>query len=27
LLSIGPERAGNWPQKPRMPVVDVLDFA
>jgi nitroreductase len=27
LLSVGPERAGNWPQKPRMPVVDVLDFA
>jgi nitroreductase len=27
LLSIGPERAGNWPQKPRMPVADVLDFA
>lgn len=27
LLSVGPERAGNWPQKPRMPVADVLDFA
>jgi nitroreductase len=27
LLAIGPERAGNWPQKPRMPVADVLDFA
>jgi nitroreductase len=27
LLSVGPERAGNWPQKPRLPVVDVLDFA
>jgi nitroreductase len=26
LLSVGPERAGNWPQKPRMPVADVLDF-
>jgi len=24
LLSIGPERAGNWPQKPRRPVADVL---
>jgi nitroreductase len=27
LLSVGPERAGNWPQKPTMPVADVLDFA
>ncbi|WP_082930598.1 nitroreductase family protein [Rhizobium bangladeshense] len=27
LLTVGPERAGNWPQKPRMPVIDVLDFA
>lgn len=27
LLSVGPERAGNWPQKPRMPVIDVLSFA
>ncbi|MBW5437543.1 nitroreductase family protein [Bradyrhizobium canariense] len=27
LLTVGPERAGNWPQKPRLPVVDVLDFA
>jgi nitroreductase len=27
LLSVGPERAGNWPQKPRMPVADVLEFA
>ncbi len=27
LLSVGPERTGNWPQKPRMPVADVLDFA
>jgi nitroreductase len=27
LLSVGPERAGNWPQKPRMPLADVLDFA
>ncbi|HEY4202090.1 MAG TPA: nitroreductase family protein [Devosiaceae bacterium] len=27
LLSVGPERPGNWPQKPRMPVADVLDFA
>ncbi|BBR56567.1 MULTISPECIES: nitroreductase family protein [Pseudomonas] len=26
LLSVGPERAGNWPQKPRMPVFDVLSF-
>ncbi|MBF8740813.1 nitroreductase family protein [Pseudomonas guariconensis] len=26
LLSVGPERAGNWPQKPRMPVIDVLSF-
>jgi nitroreductase len=27
LLSVGPERAGNWPQKPRLPLADVLDFA
>ena len=27
LLTVGPERTGNWPQKPRMPVADVLDFA
>jgi nitroreductase len=27
LLTVGPERSGNWPQKPRMPVADVLDFA
>lgn len=27
LLTVGPERAGNWPQKPRLPVADVLDFA
>jgi len=27
LLTVGPERAGNWPQKPTMPVADVLDFA
>jgi nitroreductase len=27
LLSVGPERVGNWPQKPRLPVADVLDFA
>lgn len=26
LLPVGPERAGNWPQKPRMPVTDVLDL-
>src|ERR1700742_570955 len=26
-LSIGAERPGNWPQKPRRPVVDVLDLA
>ena len=26
LLSIGAERAGNWPQKPRRPVTDVLNF-
>ena len=26
LLAVGPERAGNWPQKPRMPVIDVLAF-
>ena len=27
LLSIGPERPGNWPQKPRRPVADVLELA
>ncbi|WP_018859141.1 nitroreductase family protein [Rhizobium sp. 42MFCr.1] len=27
LLTVGPERAGNWSQKPRMPVADVLSFA
>jgi nitroreductase len=27
LLTVGAERNGNWPQKPRMPVADVLDFA
>jgi nitroreductase len=27
LLTVGPERAGNWPRKPRVPVADVLDFA
>ncbi|WP_336490969.1 nitroreductase family protein [Methylobacterium nigriterrae] len=26
LLSIGPERPGNWPQKPRRPVADVLQL-
>ena len=26
LLSVGAERAGNWPQKPRRPVADVLDL-
>jgi nitroreductase len=26
LLSVGPERAGNWPQKPRRPVTDVLQL-
>ena len=26
LLSVGTERPGNWPQKPRRPVADVLDF-
>jgi nitroreductase len=26
LLSIGVEREGNWAQKPRLPVADVLDF-
>lgn len=26
LLSIGPERAGNWPQKPRRPVAEILEF-
>ena len=26
LLSIGPERPGNWPQKPRRPVADVLEL-
>lgn len=27
LLSIGPARPGNWPQKPRRPVAEVLEFA
>jgi nitroreductase len=27
LLSIGAERPGNWPQKPRRPVADVLELA
>jgi len=27
LLSIGAERPGNWPQKPRRPVAEVLEFA
>ena len=26
LLSVGPERPGNWPQKPRRPVAKVLEF-
>ena len=26
LLSIGAERPGNWPQKPRLPVAEVLDL-
>jgi nitroreductase len=26
LLSVGAERPGNWKQKPRLPVADVLDF-
>jgi nitroreductase len=26
LLSVGPERPGNWAQKPRLPVSDVLDL-
>ena len=26
LLSIGPERPGNWAQKPRLPVAEVLDL-
>jgi nitroreductase len=26
LLSVGPERPGNWAQKPRLPVDDVLDL-
>jgi nitroreductase len=26
LLSVGPERPGNWAQKPRVPVADVLDL-
>jgi nitroreductase len=26
LLSVGKERAGNWAQKPRLPVAEVLDF-
>jgi hypothetical protein len=24
---VGPERPGNWAQKPRRPVTDVLEFA
>jgi nitroreductase len=27
LLSIGAERPGNWPQKPRLPVTEVLELA
>ena len=27
LLSVGPVRPGNWPQKPRRPVADVLELA
>ena len=27
LLTVGLERTGNWPQKPRLPVADVLSFA
>jgi nitroreductase len=27
LLSVGVERPGNWPQKPRRPVAEVLDLA
>ncbi|WP_119303947.1 nitroreductase family protein [Dongia deserti] len=26
LLSVGAERPGNWPQKPRLPVAEVLDL-
>lgn len=26
LLAVGPERPGNWVQKPRLPVSEVLDF-
>ena len=26
LLSVGPERPGNWAQKPRLPVADVLEL-
>ena len=26
LLSVGAERKGNWAQKPRRPIIDVLDF-
>ena len=26
LVSVGAERPGNWPQKPRRPVVEVLDL-
>lgn len=26
LLSVGAERSGNWPQKPRRPVAEVLEF-
>lgn len=27
LLAVGPERAGNWAQKPRRPIAEVLDLA
>jgi hypothetical protein len=26
LLAVGPMREGNWPSKPRLPVLDVLSF-
>jgi nitroreductase len=26
LLAVGPERSGNWAQKPRRPVADVLNL-
>ena len=26
LLAVGPERPGNWPQKPRRPIADVLNL-